>query len=437
MSVALRRTRAAEPGPPAPTPLFRPEVAEERGTRWLGAVVLRPDRLHLLFAGLAIAAAAALVVLLVVGSYTRKVKVAGWLIPRQGLARVVTPAAGTVAHIHVTEGVAVKRGQPLVTISTDVQNESLVGARAEIIRLLNGRRESLTESRAIQERMLFQQQADLERRVATVETQVQYLDREIEIQAKRMRFAREIVGRQAEMRQLGLITLPRLEQSQQDAMEHAARLESLGKDRAALGNELDKARAEAREAPLRAKVQVGELDRGIGALGQELTEAESRRMIVVTAPEDGVVTSTLVDAGGSVAPNAPLMTIVPDGSILEAQLYSPSRAIGFIVPGQTVRLRYQAFPYQKFGIQEGTIVAVSRTATSPAELPPQLTALASLGGNSEPLYQISVRLPMQHIRAYGKPAPLRPNMLIDADIQVETRHLIEWIVEPLITITGR
>ena len=437
MSTALQQSSPVRADPPTAAPLFRREVLEERGTQWLGSVVLSSGRLHLLFVSLAVAAAAALVVLLAVGSYTRKVKVSGWLVPQQGLARVVTPQAGMVTRVHVAEGMTVKRGQPLVTISTDVQNEALVGARAEIARLLLGRRDSLRVSRDTQQRILFHNRSDLERRAGSVETRLQYLNREIAIQTQRAKFAQEIVTRQYDMRRLGLITLPRLEQAQQDAMEHASRLEILGKEQASLINELDKAHVDLREAPLHETIQISELDRNIGALEQDLAEAEVRRMIVVTAPEDGTVTSTQVDAGSSVSPNVPLMTIVPDGAILEAQLYSPSRAIGFITPGQGVRLRYQAFPYQKFGFHEGAIAAVSRTATSPAELPPQLTALASLGGNSEPLYQIVVRLPAQSIRAYGKPVALRPNMLIDADIQVETRRLIEWIIEPLTTITGR
>ena len=62
------------------------------------------------------------------------------------------------------------------------------------------------------------------------------------------------------------------------------------------------------------------------------------------------------------------MTLVPAGARLEARLYGPSRAIGFVRPGQRVLLRYEAFPHQKFGQYEGVVRSVSRSTVGPAEL---------------------------------------------------------------------
>jgi hypothetical protein len=44
---------------------------------------------------------------------------------------------------------------------------------------------------------------------------------------------------------------------------------------------------------------------------------------------------------------------------LQAEIYIPSRAIGFVKPGQEVRLLYDAFPYQRFGAYRGRVVAAS------------------------------------------------------------------------------
>jgi len=60
------------------------------------------------------------------------------------------------------------------------------------------------------------------------------------------------------------------------------------------------------------------------------------------------------------------MALLPKGSQLQAQLLAPSRAVGFIEPGDKVLLRYQAFPYQKFGHHAGKVVRVSRSAIVPA-----------------------------------------------------------------------
>ena len=66
--------------------------------------------------------------------------------------------------------------------------------------------------------------------------------------------------------------------------------------------------------------------------------------------------------------------------------------------------------------------------------------MGTLIGNAqqgEPYYRITVALAQQAITAYGKPEPLKPGMLLDADVMGEKRRLIEWIFEPLYSLAGR
>jgi membrane fusion protein len=169
---------------------------------------------------------------------------------------------------------------------------------------------------------------------------------------------------------------------------------------------------------------------------QELTEAEGQRTIVITAPRDGSVTNLQATVGSNVQTNVPLLNIVPTGSSLRAQLFATSRAIGFVRQGQSVLLRYDAFPYQKFGFYEGVITSVSRSALSPSELPPELSGLSSLYTTNEPIYEISVDLALQTATAYGATVPLQPGMQLSADILIDRRRLIEWMLDPLVSLTG-
>ncbi len=76
---------------------------------------------------------------------------------------------------------------------------------------------------------------------------------------------------------------------------------------------------------------------------------------VLTAGSGGIVATMQAALGQPADPAKPLMTIVPPDSLLQAELYVPSRAIGFIQPGTKVRLLYDAFAYQRFGPGAGTI----------------------------------------------------------------------------------
>jgi membrane fusion protein len=101
-----------------------------------------------------------------------------------------------------------------------------------------------------------------------------------------------------------------------------------------------------------------------------------------------------------------------------------------------VLLRYQAYPYQKFGQYEATIQEVASTSISAQEL--TLPGAAMIATQpAEPLYRVRLRLKQQEVLIYGKPIGLKSGMLLDASILLERRHLYEWILEPLFSISGR
>ena len=159
-------------------------------------------------------------------------------------------------------------------------------------------------------------------------------------------------------------------------------------------------------------------------------DTESRRELVVVALTDGQVTGVLVNVGQQVSPTTPLLSILPKGATLQAQLYVPTRAIGFLQIGGTVALRYQAFPYQKFGQYSGRVASISGTTFSPSDL--QL-----VGDSKEQFYRVLVSLDQQRIVAYGLPTRLHDGMQLEADLHVDTRKLYEWVLEPLYTLSGR
>jgi membrane fusion protein len=115
-------------------------------------------------------------------------------------------------------------------------------------------------------------------------------------------------------------------------------------------------------------------------------------------------------------------------------LFAPSSAVGFLRSQQAVMLRFDAFPYQKFGLQTGHVLQVARS-------PLQATELASLplqgGAANEPLYRITVALDRQDVAAYGEAQPLSPGMQLEGDVQLDRRRLIEWIFEPVLGLAGR
>jgi membrane fusion protein len=396
---------------PAPDhqPLFRPEVIAERQTQWLGTVLLEPRISQSIFTSIATMAGIAVLALMLFGSYTSKAHINGWLVPQQGLARIVAPQSGVVTRIQVQEGMSVTKGMPLLTLSAEIHSEALGAAKEEVARQVLNRRENLVKTKSVLKGQLDQEAIDLGQR--------------LEIQRSRVKLSETTLARYRGLLAAKLMALPRVEQAEQEFLDNQAALLAL--------------EATMRELPFKRQTQLAEVDRNIAVAEQELAEAEARREIVITAPQDGTVTAIQAEPGSSAQPNVPLMSIVPTSTVLQAQLFAPSRAVGFVHPGQRVLLRYQAYPYQKYGSYVGMVSSVSRTAISPSEMTQQLFGLTSLHAVNEPLYRITVALERQTATAYGQAIALQPGMQLEADVMIETRSLIEWVFDPLFTLTGK
>jgi membrane fusion protein len=111
---------------------------------------------------------------------------------------------------------------------------------------------------------------------------------------------------------------------------------------------------------------------------------------------------------------------------LQAELFIPARAIGFVEVGQRVRILYDAFPYQHFGTYQGRIQKMSQTILMGTDVTIPVTL-------SEPAYRATVILERPDVDAYGKKVPLQPDMLLKADIILERRTLVDWILNPLLS----
>ena len=167
------------------------------------------------------------------------------------------------------------------------------------------------------------------------------------------------------------------------------------------------------------------------SLEQRIIDAEAHRGQLVLAPIAGRIAALPVTVGQSVALGATVAVIVPQGGTLEAELLAPTRAVGFVRPGQEVSLMLQAFPHQRFGTVKGWVRTMSNTVLGPTEI--------SIPGLSiqEPVFRVRVALSRDVIQAYGETIPLQPGMLLSADIVFDRRSLIRWLFDPVFAVANR
>jgi membrane fusion protein len=422
------------PAPPAAPRLFRDEALANQRTQLLGEIVLTPRISTLWLSLVAAALALAVVAFLLLGSHTRRVTVSGQLMPAAGLIRVHTPQAGVVLEKRVADGQRVQKGDVLYVLSSDRLGDGARELQADIARQVGERKGSLELEIQRSQRMQADEFANLQRRADTLRGEAQAIAAQIEQQKTRLQIAEDTRRRYQGLADQDYIAREELVQKEIDLTEQRSRLRGLERDALGVQRELAQVQQELGSARLRNANQVALLEREVSSTDQQLTEVESRRRVLITAPEAGQATLVTAEVGQMIDSNQPLMTLVPAASELQARLYAPSSSIGFVQPGDVVLLRYQAFPYQKFGQHQGVVDTVSTSAVSATEL----TGLPTTGlPPGEPVFAIQVRLRSGSVLANGQERPLQAGMQLEADILQERRKLYEWMLEPLFSVTRR
>jgi len=410
--------------------LFRPEVIENRQSQWLGSIqLLRPVSLHVLTL-LAVSAAVLVAAYLWIGEYTRKAHVKGFLAPDRGLMRLMSPQSATVLESRAVEGASVRAGDVLYVLSVDAANVS-----GNVRETLTARERSLLGAARQQAELERERAQALDRQVGTMRGELAQIDAEARLHEQRLALANQALARLESLRADNFISAAQVQAKSEELLGLRAQAQSLQRQRAAQLREIEQLLARRRELPLQTQVAQGELERDMAEIAQQQAENDSRRRIEIRAPQDGTVTGVVAQPGQSVNASVALASLLPADARLQAHLFAPSSAVGFVKPEQPVLLRYQAFPYQKFGLQGGQVAQVSRSPLQASELAG--VPLPKSDGEAEPLYRITVTLDKQAVAAYGREQALAPGMQLEADVLLDRRRLIEWIFEPLLGLASR
>ena len=404
--------------------LFRQEAIDAQREKYLGETTLARPVAYWVYTLLAAAIALLLLGVAIWGEYTRRERVEGSLALDVGAARVLIPDAGRVSELLIKEGDEVQAGAPIAKIAYDRSTAETSATELASRKLLLEREQSQLKE------LGEQQVAQVRKRVKDLESELAQADREIRLQETRVKSARDQATRFQQLAGEKFVSDLVVKQKQDEVTEQEIKLQALRRTRLQVDRDLSAAKMETPSVQLRSSGQVDQVARQLSELQENLASAEARRETVIKAPVSGTVTNIAVVQGQSVPPDTPLATVLPKGSGLHVELLVPSRAIGFIAKGQKVVLRYEAFPYERFGQYNGTVFEISRNVWSPGEKIGQLTV-------KEPVYRVDVKLERQSVAALGSEIPLRPGMLVSADILLERRTLLEWLFEPVLQLRGR
>lgn len=342
-----------------------------------------------------------------------------------------------------------KAGDVLLVLSTERHSISqgtttaTTSAGAEVARAIVARRLTLEAERSLREQQTKLREQALTERLRLMHSQAKQAGQERDWQRQRVRLARTTMNRQEALAQAGFVSPAQLQTKQEEQLDATGRLQSLERNLLALASDTAAVQGELRLLNTQLQSELAQIDRNIESSKQESAENDTRRQVVITAPFAGTITAMHWQPGQAVQAGNNLLTLVaagttPNANALQAHLYAPSRTVGFVAAGQPVYLRYDAYPYQKFGMQLGKVTAVSRTPFATNDLPANSAQqLAAQLGSQEALFRITVALEAQTLQAMNQTWALRPGLAVDADVMQERKKVWEWLFEPLLAARQR
>jgi membrane fusion protein len=413
--------------------LFREQSVEFQRQRLHGEVVLLPKMSHTVIIFGLVVWVFIVFVWLITGNFARKETVTGWLEPTKGVVRIYPESNGLVNQIMVKEGDTVVKSQPIIIIKSAATMSSGENLELRITNELETQKKLLS-SEIIRTKNIF----DLKlKEIANKRDSALQDLKMLEIQKSNLSLRLDLVGKQ----QVRFNTLKDRGYASNSDLDRITEQElSVRNEHQIILNEIEIRKNLLQQyslsmqmIPEESSAALSLLETKKSQIDLQIDELNIQGSRMIRAPSDGVVDNLQARIGQRVYSgkgDVPLLTIVPSDDVLFANLLVPVRSSGFLQKGQEITIRYDAFPYQKFGLYSGTIQRISETIFMPNEL--TVTPLPVDG----PVYLVSVQLDSSNVSAYGKKFPLKSGMTISADIKLDERSLMQWFLEPIYSLKG-
>lgn len=408
--------------------LFRQQALDEQSRVRMGDVLINQPRIFPVMTAATLVIVFLLGLAITFGTYSRKETVRGYLAPASGIAAINASRGGVITEVLIEEGDLVRAGTPLIRLSFDSSDVLEAGSVAVQLVLIDERIHEAETQLEAQARLFEGEDEHWRHTIHTGLLELTSLREREALAVQQMEISQTQLDRWEEMVSGGIAPRTLLDARRLEWISSAASLNDL---RRLILQRAD-AQLDARHSldllPSRATMELSRTRSQLASLRQSRSDLERSAGYAILAPIDGRVTSIQASIGMTARPNHPLAAIVPAGVDLRAFLLVPTRSAGFLRSGQSVKLRIDAFPYQRFGSIEGDVTDLSSSPLTPEEVLAPIPVV-------EAVYRMSVDLPDQAIDTYGTRQPLIAGMTLSADVIVDNRPLWRWIVDPVLAST--
>ena len=415
--------------------LFREEALAHAGRgETIGSVLLITPLPFIVFAWIAGAIMTALFVFVATVTVPRSQDLRGYLDVSGGVISILGAGSGTLKSLKAKPGHAVSIGDVLFHVEQSGTGDATAGAQKNELQYLKARRDLVDRTRRQNQASARQEIDQLLAKVRVKKDQMGVLKAQFDnlvktteimkIQENRLKTLKK--KKYASGTKLGEAivayhqAMNRTLASKKEITDAVAAIEDLN-------HQIGKQRAQIDMEELVASKKLLELD-------SQINKLTNRQVYAVKSTVNGIVTTVNVKNGQAITTDTEVLRILPDEGKLFASFPSQSDAIGLVEEGQAVQLRFDAFPYQKYGIQRGTVRSLTSTAIS---MDGRSFVPKGKENATGPVFLIEVALAKDFVVIAGKKRPLMPEMTVTGSVVLERRTILEWFLEPLMAARGK
>jgi membrane fusion protein len=411
--------------------LFRSQAVAFQQHRLPGDVLLIPT----LSSTIAVAVLLIFTVLasyiLMSSQYHSTAKVNGWLEPDKGIIHLYPPSSGgTISGISVAEGDYVEEGQALFVMQFDSVLADNSNVNQQLLEEYEYQLAILKDNKARIQDKQFQQQALLQENINSLAFDITQLHGMYDLLKQRQHIIQAQVDTDTKLVTKGLYSQRQLEQNQLQLLSLNSEISQYERDIEKQQLELITLQTKLSQLPQETAAAIADIDQQQSKLTQQINQLRGQSQMAISASRSGILSSLNVHIGQQPKTGLPLASIVPANSKMEATLLVPVQAAGFVQPGQTIAIRYDAFPYQQFGIYQAKIQSVTQSLRLPQDFASSPVPITT------PVYVVKAAIDDTAITAYASKVTLRPGMTFSADIGLRQQSLLDWLLEPLYRFRG-
>lgn len=409
-----------------PNQIFRKEAIDHQKAKWSGKAIIASGFPASLTALLCTGTVTALVLFMIFGTYTQRINVPSEVITQPHTIRLFSQQQGIIYKQYIEAPHIIKKGDHIyqidvsrVTRSGNVSASAVVAIEQQIVQIDN----IMTKLEDDKKSTLLNLGKQLEQYISTQKDSEKQMDN-----ARRaMETTRQTMENFEKYFREGLVTTEQVSSHRAQFYQQQSSYQSMLTLVSQQGMDITKLRSDIATRGINFENQLSQYKNQRSELQKQLTEADASGVLFVDSPVDGRLAAATVTTGQMVNAGDLLAQIVPTVDYAyQLVLWLPNSSVPYVALNDSIKIRYDAFPFEKFGQFSGKIISLANVPSTAQEM----GLYTNAPRDGQPYYKAIAQLEKDKFTYKQKSLLLASGMKAQVTLFLEERPLYQWMFSP-------